>query len=360
MHQERDNSGQHRPTQGRLRTPARVPWSMAVGRWWGVRLRVHVILPMWAISELVGWVSIENIGLVHAVSMTVGFLLVVMYRELGRAAASRALGAPLDEIELWPLGGLSLGTAPGKGVLSELGGLMASSVALPLLAAGVILSGAGWDSLLFHPLLPGVTAGGLRTLPQVMVWWLYYANVTVLLANVLLPMASFDCGRVLGATLGRERAAQIGLLAGFAAFVAGASLGLPRVVAGAIIGLVASWVELQRGRSRGLAFPRDAGECAEAIFIGDDVVPVPGPSSVLHEAMDEVELLGELDGGLAEPAEAPAYHGVPTLDEVLAKISSRGMSGLDDTDRRVLERETMLRRRLDEVTPKDGDFVAAE
>jgi hypothetical protein len=337
---------------------------MSLGRWWGVAMRVHVILPMWAIAELVGWVSVKNIGLVHAVSMTAAFLLVVVYRELGRAAASRALGANLDEVELWPLGGLSLSTGGGvrPGVLSELGGVMAGAVALPLLAAGVILSGAGGDALVFHPLLPGVTAGGLRTVPQVVVWWLYYANATVLLANALVPMASFDCGRVLGVKIGRERAAQIGLLVGFAAFVAAASLGLSRVVAGAMIGLVASWVELQRGANVGRVLPLEASVSEDALAMVDDVVPTPGMAAPFEVSLDDVDGLGEFgeesEMDAVEDLEADVEE--PTLDEVLAKITRTGMGSLNAIDCRVLERETMLRRRHDEVTPKDGDFVAAE
>lgn len=341
---------------------------MPLGRWWGVRLRVHVILPMWAISELVGWVSVKNVGLVHAVSMTLAFVLVVVYRELGRAAASRALGSSLDEVELWPLGGLSLSKArgPGRGVLHELGGVMAGAVALPLLAAGVVLSGAGWDALVFHPLLPGVTAGGLRTLPQVLAWWLYYANAMVLLANALVPMASFDCGRVLGATAGRVRAAQIGLMVGFAAFVCSATLGLSRVVAAAMIGLVASWVELQRESGLGTVLPRDADERADPLAENDDLVPVPAGAmpDPLDAVMDGLEGLGDFGDAdeLESLADLAARGGEPepTLDEVLAKISSTGIGSLCDADRLVLERETMSRRRHDEATPKDGDFVAAE
>ncbi|MBI1189561.1 MAG: hypothetical protein GC200_02625 [Tepidisphaera sp.] len=356
----------------------RVPWSIPLGRWWGVGLRVHVILPMWAIAEVIGGVSERNLGTVHAAAMAVAFIGVVLYRELGRIAAARALSADaggISDIELWPLGGLSMsgpGRRVGCGVLSESGGVLAGAVALPLLAACVVLSGAGWDALRFNPLQPGVTAGALRTLWQVGAWWAYYACSTVLLANLLLPMAGFDLGRVLERRLGAELAGRIGVVVGLGLFVAAAGAGLSRLVAAGMIGVVASWVQLQRG----LQPARD-----RRLFDLAEAEPAWAPTeaaahdfeSVEHDpGVVESDEESPLDGGAPpvtcsepplEPAPGRASVAIepePTLDEVLALISARGIDALGQTEWRVLQRETLLRRLADQVSPKDNDVVAAE
>lgn len=354
-----------------------------MGRWWGVGLRVHVIFPMWAIAEIVGGLNQRNLGPVHALAMCGAFVMAVAYRELGRVAAARALGGVMPAIELWPLGGLSSSRArvnEREGVLSELGGILAGGVALPLLAAAVVLSGAGWDALRFNPVQPGVTAGGLRTVWQVAAWWAYYANAVVLLSNLLLPMGSFDLGRILARRLSPVAAGRIGVVVGLALFVAAASVGLSRVVALAMIGVVASWLEMQRGGHVPAAWRAEAaeplwgptlareaaGEDAACAAAGEEDsgvddsrpmtdVPSDGPGDDAGEARNEDEIAAVMAprlGGQLAPE--------PTLDEVLARISAAGIANLDSAAWRVLERETKRLKMADEATLNDGGVVAAE
>lgn len=326
---------------------SRVPWSISLGRFCGVELRLHVILPLWAASELAGGMSLQNLGFEHAAAMTGAFLLAVLVRELGRAATARALGATPGEVILWPLGGLSFNAplSPTRNVASELGGVLAGAAFLPLLAAGVLLSGAGWESLLFHPFAPGVSAGALRTNLQAIAWWLYYANALVLLANLLIPMASFDLGRILARLFPTQKVGEAGVMCGLALFAAATSLGLSRVVALAMIGVVASWMVLSPPGRRGVVVANLAESRPS---------PRPFEEALTTEAMQTQETVIE------EPELESEAIELPTLDEVLAKISRQGMGSLDSADRLVLARETQARRRVGNRLTRDGDVVTAE
>src|SRR5436190_1868273 len=77
-------------------------WSISLGTWFGVRIRVSVFFPLMLIWL---WFRLGlNLG------SAVGGLLFgsVLLHEFGHILAANATGGSGDEVVIWPLGGLAL------------------------------------------------------------------------------------------------------------------------------------------------------------------------------------------------------------------------------------------------------------
>lgn len=297
------------------------------------RLRLHALVPVWIGAEMLAWLPRDAMGLVHAAALVGALLLLACLRELARGAWSRRFGCEPAPAVVWPLGGLSP-TPPAPGgppLLAECGGLLAGLVLLPFLGAGVLLAGAQWEALFPSLLAPRVTAASLRSHPQVVLWWAYYANLIILLANLLLPISAFDAGRILQSRVRRScddargLVLRIGLFAALALFVIGASAGETRVMAMAALGALATFLDVRR---------------LEFLGAHESVPPVrAAPPAYAPAPEDPPE-----PPVPAEPAPTPDPP-PPDLDAILAKISRSGLASLTPDERQALARETERRRR---------------
>ncbi|MBX7168137.1 MAG: hypothetical protein K1X74_17510 [Pirellulales bacterium] len=172
-------------------------WSLSLGRWAGLGLRIHVSFLLFAVLALYLSSRDPQRDLVlYALSALGVLLLSVLLHELAHAVAARRLGGRADQIILWPLGGLSWITVPvlpQLELLMWLAGPVANLTICVVLLPGVFFAQLSPATVL-NPLSPPVPVGSL-TGPDILalVFWI---NWTLLIANCL-PAAPLDGGRVL-------------------------------------------------------------------------------------------------------------------------------------------------------------------
>ena len=83
-------------------------WSINLGQWAGTRVRVHVLLLLYAGKELLesAWVTDRP----HPVAGTVGWLsllfVALALKTIVQGAMAARVGVDRDEVRLWPLGHL--------------------------------------------------------------------------------------------------------------------------------------------------------------------------------------------------------------------------------------------------------------
>lgn len=304
-------------------------WGLPLGRIAGVRVRVHWVFVLYALSQLIFTLPRHQAGVVFVLPLMGSLFVLVLARELVRCWACRRLGGVADEAVLWPLGGLVSGR-PADGWRGELKEALAGPlVNLSLLAAlaGVLFAATGsWASVLPNPFDLGGAILDLETAYGSMPWWLialwslHAANLVLLGFNLLAPMHPLDAGRVVRALawarVGRERSAWVAAHVGLAMAGGLVLLGLvladgKALLAVGVFGGVVCWMERRRlqflaGAEPGLDVP-----------IGPVTAPDP-------------EGLGEGSGD-ADGAE---------VDRILEKIARSGMSSLSAREKRVLKRAT--------------------
>ncbi|CAG0983206.1 hypothetical protein PHYC_01880 [Phycisphaerales bacterium] len=291
------------------------------------------MVPIWLAAEMVAWLPRDALGFTHVTAAITSLMVLALFRELGRAWMLRLQGADPDSVVVWPLGGVAPtpSSPTPRPLLSEMGGLLTNALLVPVLGALVLWSGAGWDALLhFEPFSPRITAGGLRSYPQVWAWWAYYGNGMLLLANALLPMSPMDAGRMsqTWARRGRDGSEssilRLGVFTGVLLFVVGAASSESRVLALGAFGALATYFDFRR---------------AEFVKTPIRTERTPEPSV---QSAEEEDLIPSAT--VSHPGEPPAPP-PPSLDGVLEKISREGMESLNEDERLVLRRETERRRR---------------
>ncbi|HYE61542.1 MAG TPA: DUF6576 domain-containing protein [Phycisphaerales bacterium] len=329
-HDLEPNSGQgggRRPwTLGRVLGAGQDPltwWSFPLLRLGGLRIRVHTLLvPVWVGIQMLSWLPENKLGAIHVFSGLGALIVLALLHEIGRGLFARWLGDGGDCVVVWPLGGLNSVARRGAThpLAAESGGLVVNILLFPILA--VVAMGLQLDrsALVFNPLNPmPVLQNDLGSTEQVLVWWAYYMNAIMLGLNLLVPMLPLDSGRLLNAYLRGssntpvETGARIGFVAAGVLFLVGVALGQGHIMGVAVLGGIATVMELRRHQ-----------------FLLMDEEPEPMPAH--------------------EPEEAPARKTpqlVPNneLDAVLEKISREGMESLTTAEREVLARETERRRR---------------
>lgn len=175
-------------------------WSFRLARVGGVDVKVHLsIVLLLALGALLWGQPHGAAGALFGVAIMLLLILCVVLHELGHALAARALGLPVREILLLPVGGLAvLGRAPQR-PLHEL--LIAAAGPLVNLIIVVVLAVIGAVSGVAAGLTPQdvVALVGEPTLLGGLLW-LMQANIMLVLFN-LLPAFPLDGGRMLRAVL---------------------------------------------------------------------------------------------------------------------------------------------------------------
>jgi stage IV sporulation protein FB len=127
--------------EGSMRDP--LTWSIPLGRMFGIRVNVHIFLPIVLIG-LILRVAVGEKAIVTVAEALVmcGLLLIsVLLHEFGHCFAARSVDGDAVEILLWPLGGLAqcdVPHTPRANLITALGG-PAVNLALCGLAAGALL-----------------------------------------------------------------------------------------------------------------------------------------------------------------------------------------------------------------------------
>jgi Zn-dependent protease len=205
-------------------------WTVGLGRWRGVRIRVHVLLVAFAVSVL-WWGMSDELGSQAYGPLCVAVLAVsILAREMARLWVARywvarvqvegRAGSEAAEIVLWPMGGWLMAEPIGErrgelavalaaplagGVLMALGGAVLLVMASAGMMAGGVVSGGVGTLVSWLPPSPTILEGGgalwsvaatVATAAALLAW----VNGTLLLINVL-PVGSLDGAHVLRAVL---------------------------------------------------------------------------------------------------------------------------------------------------------------
>jgi Zn-dependent protease len=127
--------------EGSMRDP--MTWSFSLGRMFGIRINVHVLLPVVLIG-LIARVTIGKDAVVtfpEALVFCALLVISVLLHEFGHCFAARSVDGDAAEVLLWPLGGLAfcdVPHTPRANLITALGG-PAVNVALCVVAAGALL-----------------------------------------------------------------------------------------------------------------------------------------------------------------------------------------------------------------------------
>jgi stage IV sporulation protein FB len=196
-------------------------WSLNLGRFGGVQVRLHVFFLLAAAYALHLGLLYEGGRLLGFALLTTGILLAsVLLHELGHYLAARRLGGAYDQILLWPFGGLTaphLHGDPSSEMLVALSGPAVNLLVCCAAAAGLQGIDVRFEDLL-NPLVPPIMAADAVWFPWrgclEMTFWL---NWLLVLVN-LLPAFPLDGARALRAGMAFAFPARV---AGYLAAVCG-------------------------------------------------------------------------------------------------------------------------------------------
>ena len=174
-------------------------WSVSLGRWWGVPVRLHIFFLLFAVLAFAFTIPAELTG---DGSIAIGILLAsLVLHEVGHTLAAKRVGGQVDAIVVGPVGGLISPRVPDEPEVQLFVALAGPIVHLTLVvAAAIVLTLAGESQVLglLHPLMPVDLMEGSR--------WLVAAKLTlwlnwILMLLNLLPAYPFDGGPILRAML---------------------------------------------------------------------------------------------------------------------------------------------------------------
>ena len=198
-------------------------WSIPLGRWMGVELRVHAFFPLLAVICLV---LAANDGIARGLGLFLVVVAAVAARETVRLMVAAWLGLRLRAVLLLPIGGLYAYANPESQENANQGvGQFAMAFAGPLanlataLTLAITFTGAGGDIQLFNQ--PFITSAYLL---RSMVWM--QVGLAVL---HLVPAYPLDFGRLIRGSFARKHglaptgraAAGLGQILALAAMIGG-------------------------------------------------------------------------------------------------------------------------------------------
>ena len=222
-------------------------WSIPLGRWFGVEMRIHAFYPLLA---LVCFGLAGNDGWARGLGLFFALTVAVFVRETARLLAAAWLGLRLRAVLVLPIGGLFAYANPESQEGANHGAgqfvlCFAGPIANLLTAGALALAflGAGGDIQLFGQ--PLITSGYLL---RSMVWM--QAGLGVL---HLLPAYPLDAGRLLRGNFARTHgfapagraATGIGQLLALAVMLAGMLLHAPWLIIAGFFIMIAAQVEDQ-------------------------------------------------------------------------------------------------------------------
>jgi Zn-dependent protease len=326
-------------------------WSLSLGRWAGINVRMHIFFLLFAVLAVA--ISFGDHDLMRAGLLTLGVVLVsVFLHEAAHAIAAIRVGGKVDTIILGPVGGLVLPRVPDEPEIHLFVALAGPLVHLTLVVAaaiGLAASGhAGLVAGLLHMVGPnGLFADGDNvwlTLLKLIFWW----NWVLMLLN-LLPAYPFDGGPIfrsmLWPAMGRRTAriftGRAGIVIG--ALIAAAALlsyppeqesifevRLPLMMLGIFLvfsarqDLVSGWSEELFDEAAGYRVRSDGLDLLEPIGPDDE---------------DDDAVLVEHQQRASEPLESHSDSSEDArVDDILARLYDSSLSQLSREDLEVLQR----------------------
>jgi stage IV sporulation protein FB len=189
-------------------------WSINLGRWSGVQIRVHYFLVFFALGRLFNAVVAPGHQIVPTVCWLLILLVVLILHELGHAAMAISQYVEVEDVRLWPLGNfvIPVGSSKSTDSISVAAAGLATSGFLAI-ASAIVVSMAG-GTMVFGPFgsgndpgAPYIQGDALNqqfTVDRPIWWvgWFGHLNAVIFLAN-LIPALPMDGGRIFRAILAR-------------------------------------------------------------------------------------------------------------------------------------------------------------
>ncbi len=180
--------------------------SLPLGRWFGIRVRVHASLIILLAAQLAFAETAGGMGIAYAAAASVTLFTVVLLHEFGHCFAARLVGGRAEDVLLWPLGGLAFTETahrPWPRFVTVLGGPLVNVVLCLLSGAALWWLSHFHFSMWQNPLSPFGAKLDLATRVllhtstlALCLWWFYVTNLSLLLFN-LLPIFPLDGGAML-------------------------------------------------------------------------------------------------------------------------------------------------------------------
>ncbi len=342
-------------------------WTFNLGRWAGTRVRLHLILVVYAALQLlIAASSSKDQAIVTAVAWLGLLLLALICHELGHSLMAARLGAEREEVRIWPLGDLVAPSTSAASRSPEAVLIAMSGPAASLLMALVAALGLGFTAyrMEFNPFSghdgAPLLAGGKEVVaaPALSAAWYVgcfgFLNWVIFLAN-LIPALPMDGGRALRGVLASQ--SKDGMLAAYTARVFAIVLALVGVFRlsfnhpGAIVwiglAVLIEWmVRLEIRLFEEVGFFDDSGvfgydfsQGYTSLEAGASMVR-PKPESALKRWRRRRSELRRQRREAQEAAEEQR------MDEILSKIHREGRAALTDEENRFLVRvSTKIRNR---------------
>lgn len=175
-------------------------WDISLGRVAGVQVRLHFFFLLFAILAVHQATADDQRFATVALAGLGWLLLGTLAHEVAHVLSARRLGADVDQVVLWPLGGLSYPRFSGAplGELAVAAAGIGVNLALAVGLAAALFATGRTEEIPLNPLAPPATSADLNWVEvvQLGVW----TNWVLALVN-LLPAAPLDGGRILRALL---------------------------------------------------------------------------------------------------------------------------------------------------------------
>ncbi len=357
--------------------------SVAVGRWFGIPLRLHATLLIYACYQLLNSALEKEQSVLQTAGWLLLLLLALFVHELGHALARSWYGEEPDVIRLWPLGDFQL---PSRSLANLGENAWRVALAGPLLNVAVALAIAvglyafADATFIFNifgnaqgtgaPLVASKVAGGARSIAQAfsVVWvlgWFGYWNWILFIAN-LIPALPFDAGVVLRSLTSRANygSSRNSIFIPMAARTAGVLLvvvGLLKMLYGHfdvgvrlwVLAFLIEWIiraESRQDEEAGFfddtVFGYDFSEGYTSLEAGAATV-----RPIQESAIKRWRRRRSDDRRLRRQARESAQD--RRMDEILDKLHREGKASLTDEETRFLNRVSRLIRDRPKSTPKD-------
>ncbi len=341
-----------------------INWSFRVGRVFGITIKVHVLFVLAALVMIYLELPSASSGItvsavktvIHGLGSYIILFGLVLLHEFGHCAGARYSGGDADEILIWPLGGLAYtqpANNPASHMITTLAGPMVNVVFCALTSFILVLwtgslGAVSWNP--FHPFTP-IDSYAIETMGQMWVLRAFGISYMLLIFNMM-PIFPFDGGRVLQAWLwprrGYRDATLIATSVGMVGAIIIGVMGFFAPAASLLFCIgVFGYIECRNTRMRAM----EQGEFDLDEFGYDFSRGYDG----LDEAHDRRNRKpGFFERWRAKKAaerarlerEREEAH-EQAVEDILMKVSARGLSSLTAKERSILEEETRRRRDRD-------------
>ncbi len=321
-----------------------INWSVALGRVFGIRVRLHLLFVLWILFELIRSATAEGGSVGFWAVVTLFFFAVVLLHEFGHCFGARGVGGDADDILMWPLGGLASVQAPmtpRAQFITTAAGPMVNVIFCVVTAAILVLAGDA-SRLPLNPFhLFGVSSASVTQwgfADWLVVFW--SVNYLIVLFN-LLPTFPMDGGRLLQAIIWKYKdyrtATLIATLVGMVGAIIFGLVGLVSkqfiLVGIAFFGYFTCWQQRQMLKAGMLEADSEWGYDFSRGFDTFEERSQKKPSWFARRRA--AKLAQKADREMRAQAEK-----AKRIDEILAKVHQHGMHSLTPEEKEILESET--------------------